>query len=91
MRAAGPVGRSNRELSTLRAVEILSYLIHEKKLSAERLSAVGWGSQRPVASNRTQETRKLNRRIEMLFVHEAAPVKPKGVFTFRRFFFNVLD
>ncbi len=86
-----PHGLSNRELSTIRATEILSYFIHEKRLPSERFSAFGWGGHRPAVSNRTKETRKMNRRVEIVFVHEAAPVKPKGIFTFRKFFFNVFE
>jgi len=82
---------SNRELSTIRATEILGYLIHEKKLRAERFLAFGWGDHRPGVSNRTKETREMNRRIEIVFIHEPEPVKPKGIFTFRKFFFNVFD
>ncbi len=82
---------SNRELSTRRATEILRYLIYEKNLPAKRLSSLGWGGHRPIVSNRTKETRKMNRRVEFVFIHEAEPVKPKGVFMFREFFFNVFD
>ena len=82
---------SNRELTTLRATAILGCLVYEKNVSAERLSAIGWGDRRPIVSNRTQETRSMNRRVEIVFVHEAAPEKPRGVFTFRRFFFHVFD
>jgi len=82
---------SNRELSSIRATEILGYLIHEKKLSAERFLALGWGDHRPVVSNRTKETREMNRRIEFVFIHEPEPVKPKGIFTFRKFFFTIFD
>lgn len=82
---------SNRELSTLRATNILHYLMTEKGLKAERFSAFGWGAYRPIVSNKTKETREMNRRVEIVFIHEAVPEKPKGIFTFRKFFFNVFD
>jgi len=82
---------SNRELSTLQASNILHYLMTEKGLKAERFSAFGWGGYRPTVSNKTKETREMNRRVEIVFFHEAVPEKPKGVFTFRKFFFNVFD
>jgi chemotaxis protein MotB len=82
---------SNRELSTLRAVNILSFLITKKGLKPERFSAFGWGSYRPIVSNRTKETREINRRVEVVFIHKRIPEKPKGIFTFRKFFFNVFD
>jgi chemotaxis protein MotB len=82
---------SNRELSTLRASTIFHYLMREKGLKVHRLSAFGWGGYRPIVSNKTKETREINRRVEIVFIHEAKPEKPKGIFTFRKFFFNVLD
>jgi len=58
---------SNWELSTTRAVNILRYLLERGDLSAERLSAVGFGQYHPVASNTTPEGRQKNRRVEFYF------------------------
>ncbi len=58
---------SNWELSTSRAVNVLRYLIEQGGISAERLTAVGFGQYHPVASNDTTEGREKNRRIEILF------------------------
>lgn len=84
-------GMTNRVLSTLQASQILGYLVGEKGLEPKRMSAWGWGEYHPIASNQTRETREMNRRIELVFVHERSPEKPKGFFTFRKFFFQVLD
>jgi len=56
--------RSNWELSTARATEVVRYLINKKGLSPERLIAVGYGEHRPIASNDTAEGRQQNRRVE---------------------------
>lgn len=56
--------RSNWELSTARATEVVRYLINKKGLSPERLIAVGYGENRPLASNDTVEGRQQNRRVE---------------------------
>ena len=58
--------KSNWELSTARSLSVLHYLVNEKGISPERLSAIGFGEYRPVASNDTREGRKLNRRVEIV-------------------------
>lgn len=55
---------TNRRLSGQRAEAVRSYLIG-KGIPASRLSAVGYGPDRPIASNRTQEGRAANRRVEL--------------------------
>jgi len=57
--------KSNWELSTHRALSVLHYL-EEKGISPARLSAIGYGEYRPVASNDTPEGRQLNRRVEIV-------------------------
>lgn len=58
---------SNWELSTARAVNVLRYLIEEKKVEAHRLSAVGFSSYHPAVKNNTKENRSQNRRVEIIF------------------------
>ncbi len=57
---------SNWELSVARAANTVNYLQNTAGLDAERLSAVGFGENRPVASNSTREGRALNRRVEIV-------------------------
>jgi chemotaxis protein MotB len=60
--------RSNWELSTRRATEVVSYFIEKNDFPPERISAVGYAEYRPVAINDTPENRALNRRIEIIIV-----------------------
>lgn len=53
----------NRFLSMRRAEAVRQYLI-EKGIAAERLQAEGFGMDKPIASNNTEEGRALNRRVE---------------------------
>jgi chemotaxis protein MotB len=59
---------SNWELSTTRAVSVVRYLVEVKKIPPARLSAVGYGEFKPVASNETPEGRQSNRRVEMVLI-----------------------
>ena len=54
---------SNTRLSLKRAQVVKEYLV-ELGLSPDQLTAVGFGPDRPVASNRTSSGRARNRRIE---------------------------
>jgi OOP family OmpA-OmpF porin len=54
---------ANLALSRQRADAVKNYLVG-RGLSADRLSAVGFGPDRPVASNRSEAGRAKNRRIE---------------------------
>lgn len=60
--------KSNWELSTARALSVLHYLVDEKKVKSERLSATGYGEFKPVASNDTKEGKQLNRRVEIVIL-----------------------
>lgn len=57
--------RNNLELSSLRASYVANYLIKTSGLAAANVAAAGYGDQKPYASNKTLEGRKLNRRIEI--------------------------
>jgi chemotaxis protein MotB len=67
--------KSNWELSTARALSVLHYLVNEKGIAPERLSAVGYGEYRPVATNDTKDGQQLNRRVEVVILPHLAKVK----------------
>lgn len=60
----------NRILSENRAREVMEYFI-ERGVDEERLSAVGYGLTRPIASNLTREGRAENRRVELSPIFQA--------------------
>jgi outer membrane protein OmpA-like peptidoglycan-associated protein len=55
----------NQDLSRRRAIAVREYLLSNMALSADRISAVGYGESRPVAPNTTEEGRASNRRIDI--------------------------
>lgn len=67
--------KSNWELSTARALSVLHYLVNQKGISPNRLSAIGYGEYRSVASNNTSQGRQLNRRVEIVILPEFTKVK----------------
>ncbi len=54
----------NLKLSQARADSVVTYLEDTSHIAASRLSAVGYGETRPIASNDTQEGQRANRRID---------------------------
>ncbi|MBU2222287.1 MAG: OmpA family protein, partial [Candidatus Omnitrophica bacterium] len=67
--------KSNWELSSARALAVLHYLIDQKNIVPERLSAIGYGEYHPVSSNDSKEGRKFNRRVEIVILPKATKVK----------------
>jgi len=57
---------TNKRLSEQRAQAIANYLAANIGLSADRLTAVGYGAEKPIANNETDEGREKNRRIDMV-------------------------
>ena len=53
----------NLELSRERVDVVKDYLV-KKGISSERIEGKGFGSTRPIASNQSEKTRQLNRRVE---------------------------
>jgi len=56
----------NQTLSEKRAAAVMKYLV-DHGIDKARLTAIGFGESRPVASNDTAEGQKLNRRVEIKF------------------------
>ena len=70
--------KSNWELSTARALSVLHYLVDDKNILPERISAIGYGEYRPVASNDTAEGRAANRRVEVVILPRLNKAKEMG-------------
>jgi outer membrane protein OmpA-like peptidoglycan-associated protein len=59
--------KDNKLLSELRAKAVCDYLI-SKHISDKRLIYKGMGSEKPIASNETEEGRRQNRRVEFAII-----------------------
>ncbi len=57
----------NISLSEQRVAAIKEYLV-AKGIAAKRISGKGYGGSQPIANNATEETRKLNRRVEFKII-----------------------
>jgi Flagellar motor protein len=58
---------SNWELSSIRAINLMKYILNANpEISPARMSAIGFGEYRSVATNDTEEGRSKNRRVEIL-------------------------
>lgn len=60
--------RTNWELSTARAVNVLRFFTESLGLDPRRFSAVGYGKYRPLVPNTSPENRKKNRRAEIVIL-----------------------
>jgi chemotaxis protein MotB len=69
--------KSNRELSTARANNVYHYLVDNCGLEPAKLTTMGYGEFRPVASNDTSVSRAKNRRVEIVILPQY-PKKPIG-------------
>lgn len=58
---------ANQKLSTARAEAVREYLLSASGIEPSRILAVGYGESKPVATNDTNEGRRKNRRIDIVF------------------------
>lgn len=61
----------NLSLSENRAAAVRAYLEANMGLSSEQFESIGYGESRPIASNKTADGRRLNRRIEIIIGFES--------------------
>lgn len=66
------LGQANKnlQLSEARAQAVVSYLHKQKNVKIDRLQAKGYGQEKPIASNDSEEGRKMNRRVELTIVKD---------------------
>jgi len=57
---------TNWDLSKARATGVLRYLIEKGGIDSARLSTIGYGATKPVASNATEGGRQKNRRVDIV-------------------------
>lgn len=67
--------RSNWDLSTARAVEVVNFMVGSG-MEASRLSAAGYADQAPLGSNDTPDGRMKNRRIEITLMPNLDDLPP---------------
>jgi len=60
---------SNWELSTIRATNMIQYLVTKYGISPQRLSALGYGEFTPLESNKTEKGREQNRRVDIVILN----------------------
>lgn len=66
--------RSNWELSTARATQVIHYLVDSAGFEPQSLTAVGYGEYQPVVANDTSEGRARNRRVDIVLLAADAAV-----------------
>lgn len=62
--------KSNWELSTARAVNVVKYFVSTKNIDPARFSVKGYGEYNPLVGNDTPENRAVNRRVDILIVEQ---------------------
>lgn len=65
--------KKNKALSLSRAEAVKEYLVANEAVDAESVKAVGYGADKPLASNTTAEGRAENRRVDVI-IHTTAQV-----------------
>ena len=66
--SVGPA-EANRSLSLKRAEAVRDHLV-QRGIETARISVVGWGEEKPIASNRKRSGRAKNRRVEIVILKE---------------------
>ncbi len=62
----------NKALSVARAQAVADYLAQQHRIDPARVAVLGYGEERPIASNETDEGRATNRRVEIVILPESS-------------------
>jgi len=62
----------NDALSLARAQAVVDYLVAKRGFDAGRITAIGYGESRPIASNDTADGRQKNRRVELIILPQSS-------------------
>ena len=62
--------KHNKTLSDERAKAVMEHLVSKEGVAPARLVSKGWGAEKPIASNDTEEGREKNRRVEFLVTEQ---------------------
>jgi outer membrane protein OmpA-like peptidoglycan-associated protein len=61
---ASGTSKYNQDLSEKRAASVRSFLLGQS-IASERMTAIGYGEEQPIASNKTEAGSQQNRRVEV--------------------------
>lgn len=66
-----PDNWTNWELSSIRATNVLRYLVETQGISGNRVSTSGYGDERPIVPNDTRENKAINRRVDLIILRSS--------------------
>ena len=69
--------KHNKRLSQQRADSVVAYLV-KRGVAKSRLVAIGFGEEKPIATNETDEGRSANRRVDFVIVGDAKGIEEKN-------------
>src|SRR5689334_16447790 len=67
--------KRNKKLSDDRSKAVMEFLAKKEGIDAARMTAKGWGVEKPIAPNDTEDGREKNRRVEFLVVEQDVTAK----------------
>jgi len=86
------------KLSGLQAIAVARYFIEKGDVDPKTITAYGCSAYKPHVTNVTEETRKQNRRVEIIIspnawrhISRVYKNRPKRFFTFKKFVFDLVD
>ena len=88
--------KSDWEISAIMALKVLKYFVSQCGVLPNRLTAYGCGSNNPISSNESIQSRAQNRRVEIdlkynapAYIKRIFKKKPSGFFTYKKFDFKI--